>query len=532
MNWLTTVLRKAIAMTLLFSTGSALADGGQAPLVRVTQGQISGVQDGAAHVYRAIPYAAPPVGNLRWRAPQPAAAWRGIRDGSSFAPNCGMTRPGPPPDMLPYTSEFNAPGPASEDCLYLNIWGPADKASLDLPVMVWIHGGGFQGGGSTSPLFNGSRLAAKGAVIVTINYRLGPLGFLAHPDLAKESLLGTSGNYGLLDIVAALRWVQENISGFGGDSSKVTLFGQSAGGMAINALLMAPMAKSLFHGAIIQSGVTTGWLSSADKAQADGVALAAAAGAPSIAALRKLSVAQLLAATANMPARTEKPLMVRFIPNLDGKIVTADPMQPRGDPQIAVPIIAGFNRDEGEGSTLGEQVSPEAFEARVRAKYGEYADRLLALYPHGSDEDASHSAYLLPRDQAMAALILWSSAREAKTGQPVYAYAFNHVYPGPSAEAFGSFHSSEVPYVFGQLISPQRVFSERDHAIVEDVQTAWLQFARTGRLDWPHGVTAERDITTIGSLKRPNTPVSSAERLSLFKAMFGQGLLPPIIKAR
>ncbi len=491
------------------------------PTVKTAGGMISGKAEHGSNAYLGIPYAKPPVEDLRWRAPAAAAAWSGVRDGSKFAASCYQAPPG---RFGPYTAEFTHDGlPVSEDCLYLNVWAPANGAK-NLPVLVWIHGGGFGGGSGAIPIYNGARLAAKGAVVVTINYRVGAFGFLAHPDLSAESPRGTSGNYGLLDMVAALRWVRDNAASFGGDPGRVTVAGQSAGAMAINDLMMSPEADGLFSAAIAMSGTAAGRVvTPLASAEVIGQSLAVRVGAASAKDLRKVSAKAILDASGAGPPVAGAPPRIMLVPVVDGKVVTADPNDPTKPVSVKVPFVTGYMRDEGSGVTVGQSTTPVAFEKAVQARFGAFAERVLALYPHGSPQEATASADLLSRDMVTATLSSWAEARVKTAGQPIYLYSFEHPYPGPEAGVFGSFHTAEVPYLFGVLEQPGRAFTDKDRLISDRMQAYWLGFMRSGRPAsqgspaWPAVREGDALVMRLGDRFSPQPAASSSVRLALLR---------------
>jgi para-nitrobenzyl esterase len=470
-----------------------------------------------------VPYAKPPVGTLRWRDPEPAIPWSGTRDATRFSAACYQA---PSLPWGPFTTEFLNQSPLSEDCLYLNIWAPKSHTT-PLPVVVFIHGGGFGSGSSSVPIYDGQVLAGRGVVVVTINYRLGVFGFLAHPALSRESHEGSSGEYGLLDMVAALKWVRNNIGAFSGDPADVTIGGQSAGAAAVNDLLVSPVARGLFSRAVAQSGsgMGVGMLTIA-QAEHIGTLLAEKLGVATIEQLRALSAESLMKATVvHAPSSNRKgPPGIVFAPNLDGKVLPVDPEQPLAKPESDVPLLTGFDTDEGE--IMGRQpTTPADFEAAVRARYGDFATRLLQAYPHGNVEQATDSAILIARDRYMAGLLLWSQARTASSGEPIYGYPYDHPYPGPDPARFGAFHTAEVPYVFGALHQEGRSFTQQDHGVSQHMQDYWVAFFRSGTPapSWPLISGHSTQVMKLGSRFVPVAAVSSPERLSIFRDYHDHG---------
>jgi len=445
-----TALALAIAGVFFGCAARAVAD----PLnVKTDQGQVHGklINDGKVKAFLGIPYAAPPVGELRWKAPQPPAHWKGVRDATMFGAHCAQIHVFD--DMI-----FQDSGP-SEDCLYLNVYAPADASSKSrLPVMFWIHGGGYSGGGGDEPRHNGDFLPTKGVVLVTINYRLGVFGFLATPDLAKEAG-GAAGNYGLLDMVAALKWVKENIAQFGGDSGNVTIFGESAGSFAVSTLLAAQPARGLFQKAIGESGGALeegakgpeaqavqekqeqAWVESLDAKNGD----AKNGGATSLAALRAMPTDEILAAAAKRGAP-------RFPVVVDGRLLT----EPVADTYAAgkqahVPLLAGWNRDEFFYPGLG--MTADKWKAMAAKRFGDRAQDFLALYPGNDDEQAMRSAIDYFSDTFIAfSTWEWVQAQVKTGAAPVYRYHLELAAP-PSKFHPGSyaFHSDDIEYIFGTL---------------------------------------------------------------------------------
>jgi para-nitrobenzyl esterase len=446
------------------------------PIVQAPAGAVRGVASNGLEVFKGIPYAAPPVGQLRWKPPAAAPAWQGVRDATAFGPAC--QQPKPRVGSI-YASPLAA---TSEDCLSLNVWAPAKVRKA--PVLVWIHGGSLVSGSSSEGMYDGAALAERDVVVVSINYRLGVLGYLAHPELSAESPDHVSGNYGLLDQIAALRWVQRNIAAFGGDPANVTIAGESAGGLSVMYLMASPPARGLFAKAIAQSAYM---ISTPDlretrfghvPAEAVGVATAAKLGAKGIADLRAMD-AETLATSA---------LIAGFATfgAVDGKILPGQLVDvfDRGE-QARVPILAGFNSDEIRSlRMLAPQPPADAatYEAQIRARYGDLADDYLKLYP---STDLAESVLLAPRD----ALYGWTSerlvAKQTAVGAPGYFYLFDHGYPAADAAGLHAFHASEIPYVFGTAKLTPPAWPKVPETAVEAKLSAamadyWTSFARDG----------------------------------------------------
>lgn len=450
---------------------------GGPPLAETQAGTISGTAAGGIHVFKGIPYAEPPVGDLRWKPPVPAAPFEVAYTASDFGPACVQPRPR---DGSIYA---NPPETVSEDCLTLNIWAPEDAASA--PVMVWIHGGALTAGYSGEPLYDGVKLAQAGVIVVSINYRLGVLGYLAHPELSAESHAGVSGNYGLLDQIEALRWVQRNIAAFGGDPGNVTIAGESAGALSVMYLMAAPDAHGLFHKAIAQSAylIPTPELKVARHghfaAEDMGSHVAQVTGAGDLAGLRAMDAEALTAAAA----------AAGYAPwgTIDGKTLRRQLVDTfDSGEQAAVPIIAGYNSGEIRSMRflmLPVPDSPVGYEKSIRERYGDLAEEYLRLYPSSSLTEAALSA---PRD----ALYGWTAMRlvqdQAALGQSAYLYHFDHTYPAASALDLHGFHAAEIPYAFGNLgltppFWPEIPETEEEQALSDAMRGYWASFVQNGR---------------------------------------------------
>lgn len=461
------------------------------PTLTVTEGRLEGlVVDGAPDVraFLGVPYAAAPTGSNRWRAPGPALPWPGTRDAREFGPACIQSG-----DALLGSAGLER---SSEDCLTLNVWTATQPGRDRLPVMVWIHGGGYLQGASSQRVYDGASLARRGVVVVTLNYRLGPLGFLAHPELSAEAEARTSGNYALLDQIEALRWVRRNIARFGGDPGRVTLSGQSSGAGCVNALLVAPLAQGLFHRAILQSGSLLGpiqhlrdpWYS-LTPAETVGTRVAKELGAEGEGGLRRLREAtpeRLIAA-----ARPQLPFTLagnRFAPIVDGVVVPGEPavLLERGEFK-KVPVLVGANADEGsvfarvfDGFTLFGYRQVLAF------AYGNHAEAVFKQYPAEDDEGARRALTVSLGHAAFVAPARRLAASVSKAGGRAWLYHFSRANAGESGRRFGAFHGAEVPYVFATLRPLQAPFlgavevAERDRLLSEEMASAWVRFAATG----------------------------------------------------
>ncbi|MDQ0465031.1 para-nitrobenzyl esterase [Caulobacter ginsengisoli] len=485
------MIRPLLAAVLLTLTCAAPAWAADNPLVEAPAGRLEGRMSGEVRAFKGIPYAAAPVGDLRWAPPRPAAHWDGLRQADDFGPACPQFR-APPGGIY-----WAPPPPMSEDCLSLNVWAPAKagpKDSKGAPVIVWIHGGSFAGGSSRETLYEGTKMAGRGVVVVSINYRLGVLGFLAHPELSAESPDGLSGNWGLLDQVEALRWVQRNIAAFGGDPGNVTIAGESAGGLSVAYLMAMPSARGLFAKAILQSAYTTSApelkqaSNGTPSAEASGQALAARLGAADVASLRAIDADKLIAksAFAYFP-----------FPTVDGKLIPRQLVDTfdRGE-QAPVPLIAGFNSGEIRSLMILAPKTPltaGAYEKTIRDNYGDLADSFLGLYP---SRDMGESILATTRDGLYGWTAWRLAAKQTAAGQSAYLYIFDHSYPAADSAGLHAFHGAELPYMFGNINRagpywPAIPQTPGERAMADAMVDYWVSFATTGRPkargapDWP-----------------------------------------------
>jgi para-nitrobenzyl esterase len=509
-----------------------------AEVVAVAGGELAGarVAEGSEVLtWKGIPYAAPPVGDLRWKAPAAAAPWEGPRDATAFSKACWQ------PQSNPESFYGGAAIDRSEDCLYLNVWSAAQRSDEARPVMVWIHGGALQTGSGSTPWYDGTALAEKGVVLVTINYRLGPMGFLAHPALSAESDPPSSGNYGILDQIAALGWVRDNIASFGGDPRNVTIFGESAGSWSVCYLQASPLARGLFHRVIGQSGgvfgpmpalradaaagdeapEASGALGPVEPAEAAGVRFAAAlgiAGEGDAAALRAKTAEEIYDALAEYDQRV---LWLR--PNVDGWVYP----QPIYDLFAAgrhhqVPAIVGSNADEG--TALWGEVAPTtvaAYRDAVESRYGEFAAEVLAAYPAASDADAKPAFLELQGDDVFAwHMRTWARLASA-SGAPTWLYFFSRVPPGAESETYGSYHAAEIVYAFDQLGNGRpHTWEPTDEKLADLMSAYWVSFATDGDPNaeglptWPpYSVASDQalelgdEVRVVDALKRDRLDV-------------------------
>lgn len=441
--------------------------------VKTAQGQVLGktLNEGKVRAFLGLPYAAPPVGDLRWKAPQPAAKWEGVRPAAKFGAYCAQ---GKVFDDMVFQDGVN-----SEDCLFLNVYTPANStAKSKLPVMFWIHGGGYAGGSSSEPRHNGDFLPTKGVVLVTINYRLGAFGFLATSELAKEGN-GAAGNYGLMDMVAALRWVRANIASFGGDPKNVTIFGESAGSFAVSTLMAAPAARGLFHKAIGESGSALG----EDAVGSEPLKVHAKSDDEWVASLGVHSLAELRALpTDKILEAAKKKGTMGFMPTVDGKLLTESVNDAFvAGRQARVPLLAGWNRDEG--GFLANGMTVEKWKAYAATNFHERAVGFLKLYPGETDAQVAASATDYGGDEFIAfGTWQWLETNRKTSNSPVYRYHFElRALPSKFHTDTAAFHSDEIEYVFGTLDTrPGAAWRPEDRKLSDQVMSYWTNFARTG----------------------------------------------------
>ena len=477
--------------------------------VRLDSGLVSGAAGSTAEVkvYKGVPFAAPPVANLRWRAPQRPASWEGVRKAEQFSPTCMQSAAGP-----------NAQ-PASEDCLYLNVWTPAKSAADRRPVMVWIYGGAFTSGSGSTPGYDGDALARKGVVVVTFNYRLGIFGFFAHPELTKESDRGASGNYGLMDQLAALDWVRRNIAAFGGDPKKVTVFGESAGSMSVADLVASPQAKGLFIRAMGESagwsGLNIGKMRSLAEAEQAGVKTAEGLGAQSLAQLRQITADALLKASRGGG------------PVVDGWLLPEDPAKIYAEgKQNAVPLLVGSNKDEG--TFFLQPAGAEPFLTQTRRRLGDLADTFLKLYPAGSDDETNASQLAAYRDEAAWVMRNWARLQTKTVKTKAYLYYFTHEPPaapgGKGGRGRGATHTAEIPYVFQN--PGNRPWTDVDHQLSDTMSSYWVNFATDGDPNgkglpkWPAYDEKKSDRPMVFGEKVEVGPAPNAAQLAFFQSSY------------
>ncbi|HVN80172.1 MAG TPA: carboxylesterase family protein [Terriglobia bacterium] len=511
------LIRMAVVAVLLHCCCGISAYAGDFPqTVRIDTGVLSGTPgtNSAVTVFRGIPYAAPPVGNLRWKPPVRATKWSGVRKVDYFAPSCMQ------PNWKGQAARFET----SEDCLYINVWTPARKPSEKRPVMVWIYGGGFNVGSSSDPEFDGEGLAAKGVVRVSFNYRLGLFGFMTHPDLDKESPHHVSGNYGLLDQIAALEWVSRNIAAFGGDPTHVTIFGQSAGGGSVQFLSLSPLAKGLFHRAICENGIlyyddpylqerSPVAFKTLKKAESDVIDYLQKAGVD-LSKLRSMSAAEILA----LPKPPFPPAF--FTPTIDGWVLPTDFAETYAHgTQSDVPFMAGWTSVYYPRI----KISVGEYHNWAEARFGSLAGEYLSLYPASTDEEAGLVLEVSTRDSYRTSLYLWAQARQKKF--KTFIYYYNHGAPGSGVEQFGARAGAEIPYVMNSLSKLDRPYVKNDYAVAEMMSSYWANFAKSGDPNgdglpiWP-SVTAGAKVAMQLGDNDGVIPVASEAKFNFFKRFF------------
>jgi len=504
--------------------------------VAVTGGSVTGaLVDGSSGIiaYKGIPYAAPPVGDLRWKAPAPVVSWAGTHAATDFGPACmGGGHRGDTND---------------EDCLYLNVWTQTVKPEPQA-VMVWIHGGGFTGGSGSGASYYGTHLAERGVVVVTINYRLNVFGFMAHPELAAESGYGGSGNYGLMDITSALQWVHDNIGAFGGDPGRVTIFGESAGGGAVMSTMLVPQSRGLFQGAIGESNWVYGW----DRGESEPIRRQASAeaaglevaknlggedGPTTLAEMRDASAEEVLGAyraVAYSPFTREG---FGWGPSVDGHVIPDDPVAMyESGRQSDVPLIVGMNGNEGILFTRALGIDTKAkFESLVRSAYpADIADQALALYEVTDDSKAGAGMAHLAHDLYFAGPVLLHAKSQANVSSPAWLYHFTRVPPSTWGASMGSHHTAEIRYVFGNLTGPGSYAppmaaegeepSDVDKRLSDTMMSYWVQFAKTGdpNVDgqpaWPEYDPATDTYLELGEQVKTGTGLH-ARGYELFEAV-------------
>ena len=487
--------------------------------VRTDAGLVQGVRMDGFTVYKGIPFAAPPVGQFRWREPQPVKPWSGVQMADKFAPACmqsGVSMPGETPPKV------------SEDCLYLNVWTPSKHAGERLPVMVWIYGGGFTSGSASMPLYWGDRLSRKGVIVVTFGYRVGPFGFLTHPELTRESPRHSSGNYGFMDQIAALKWVQRNIESFGGDPRRVTIAGQSAGATSVSILMSSPLAKGLFHQAIEQSGGLMEPVQVAPRvmlanAEHEGEAYAKSLGVHSIAELRTLSARDLLKGSWQDVSH--------FV--IEPYVMPDSPYnQFAAGRQNDVSILVGSNADEYRAMiTDPNTIKAATFKEDIAKAWGPLPPALLTAYPFTNDDEARKARLAFERDLRFG-WDMWALARMASiTGHnSVYYYHFTHKPPFPEKSVrfgWGASHYAELWYMFDHLDQEPWRWTEADRRLADAMSSYWTNFIKSGDPnganlpDWPKFTSRDSRVQYLDDVIE-TAGVANLKSMQVVDAVYSQ----------
>ena len=491
----------------------------QIQTAKVSGGDVQGVVTEGISIFKGIPFAAPPVGDLRWKAPSPVQAWTGIKKADAFGAACMQS-----------AGSMGNTAPVSEDCLYLNVWTPAKRASEKIPVIVWIYGGGFSGGSTSTSMYDGMGFAKKGVVLVSVAYRVGPFGFLAHPELSRESAKG-SGNYGLQDMIAGLKWVNENIARFGGDSSNVTIFGHSAGGMAVNMLAASPVTKGLFHRAICMSGGSFAPLQTANQAGIGlGIPTLKLAESTGEEFFKKLGAADLKAARALKAEEIQKNAGggmggggLRFRPVADGYVLPSDLFSIYQARRFNdTPILVGHTSDElGSFGGRGKTITAADFLRQTQSQYGPHAAAILSVYPHATDTEAAKSSKELSRESTFSwSTWTWARLQSQKGKGKAFIYYYDHHAPNVD----GSGHGSDVPYAFQTLSGGRGGAPKPEDLKLSDIMSSyWVNFAKTGDPNgpglpkWP-AFTEDNQQAMVFDATPSARPVPNLDKLKAYDA--------------
>ncbi len=460
-----------IASLLSFQTATA-------QIVQTVQGKVEGqkLPNSTVTAFRGIPYAAPPVGDLRWRPSQQHAAWQGVRKATEFGASCMQFKTGA---RLPWSDEFMVQNDISEDCLFLNVWTPKVKVNANLPVIFFMHGGGYGEGSGAIEVYRGSNLAAKGVVVVTINYRLGVFGFLAHPELTAESDHHSSGEYGLLDQIAALKWVNDNIANFGGNPHNSTIWGQSAGAASVGNLVASPLAAGLFQHAQADSGLGLSGIpmTTLSAAEENGAKFAEEHHAASIKELRAMPAEALIPDLKGMMSGAG----MRFSPVVDGWVMPDSPnnMSEKGTDND-VSVITGYNAGDA-GMGFGPPIQTlDAYHQMVQKRYGEMAEEFEKLYPVSSIDEVKKVTTQVGQDRIRVSAFLWAVQRMKNHRSPVFTYYFDRAIPWPQHPEFGAFHTGELPYFFLNQKMLDRPWEQVDFTVAKDASSYLVNFATKG----------------------------------------------------
>ena len=473
---------KLLTMLLLALSFHAFSQTTPSTVVKINGGLVEGTFENGITIYRGIPFAAPPVGDLRWRPPQPVKNWEGILKADTFAPACPQQ-----PGVL--TTGFTKYG-FSEDCLYLNVWKPNETSDKKLPVMVWIHGGGFTSGSASGDFTTGEKLAKKGVILINISYRLGVLGFLAHPELTAESENNVSGNYGLLDQIAGLKWVQQNIESFGGDPYNVTIFGQSAGGISVSILAASPLAKGLFQRVICMSGGSF-YPASVKKDPENSIQLLKGAEMSGVEFTKRMGANSIKELRTKEPEKFLGDPMSSIggvFPIIDKYVITDDQYKLYKEGKFSdVPVMIGSTSDEGSLFTL--IAKPNEYVESTHKRFGYLAAKVLSLYPEGTDDITKRSLADLSRDLTFGWPTYSWATLQTKTGRSaVYVYYFDQIQPTSMLTTLlksnKAFHGSDCFYAFGSLEQYEQIiktnYTDEDQRLSETIMNYWTNFAKHG----------------------------------------------------
>lgn len=492
----------------------------QSLIVKTANGKVQGISnaDNSVRIFKGIPFAAPPVGNLRWKAPQAPKNWKGVKKCTTFSASPMQAAPAP---FFCWSEEFIIPKePISEDCLYLNVWSAAKSSKEKRPVLVYIYGGGFRSGGAACAIYDGEAMAKKGVVLVSINYRVGVFGFLAHPELSAESGQNASGNYALMDMIAALKWVQKNIASFGGDASNVTIAGQSAGAFGVNYLVASPLTKGLIHRAIAESGgsfVQNSLRPNVNLKGAEelGIKYAKSLNCNNLAELRAKSAEEIQKAQSGLSS-----------PIVDGYVM------PEGIYEIFskgkqndIPTIVGWNEDDRIG---GPPAKAEVFKEQMTKRFGESATDFFKVYPAENNEQAAQSQIAMGRDETFGIQdYIWAKMQSHTGKSKAFVYNFNRKLPAftPDTE-FGAFHTGEVPYAYNNLLTVKRPWEPVDFKIADTMSSYWVNFAKTGNPngiglpDWKTYNPTDEQVVIFDKVIE-SKPLPSKPQLAFWEKYFG-----------
>ena len=517
---------RALLGSLCFAFSAAASHAAALPsVIRVDAGSVSGVPgQGSVTVFKGIPFAAPPVGPLRWQPPAPPAHWGGVLKADHFGHSCMQRVRRAGPDQ-PYAADTRSPVEPNEDCLYLNVWAPTEIPKGGAPVLVWIFGGGFQNGSGSSPLEDGERLAARGIVVVSFNYRLGIFGFLAHPELDRTSAHHVSGNYGLLDEIEALRWVSRNIAAFGGNPRRVTVFGQSAGGGSVQFLTVSPLARGLFHAGasdnatvspddpFLQERSPSAYRTLA-QAEADYATYLHQSGIDSLQQLRSMSAEQLN----DLPAGPFPPAFFR--PVIDGWVLPSGFGEAYAQgKQTDMPFIVGWTYSIYPGI----KVTVPQYRTWAQQRFGSLANEFLTLYPAGTDEEAAAAVEQSARDSYQASISLWAQARQKKAS--TYLFMWNHRLPGADRAKVGATSASELPYIFDNLSRSSRPFVQEDRDLAQLMSAYWVNFVTRGDPNgpglprWPAFDPRNHSLMQLGDGNGP-IPAATDAKFDFYRRYF------------